>query len=93
MTYYHSHTKNIENTENEIFKLQPYLTEPAKRAVSMNLHYNDVIVSVIASQTGVSIVCSVVCSGANQRTNQSSASLAFVRGIHRSPVDSLTKGQ
>ena len=34
--------------------------------------------------TGVSIVCSAVCSGANQRKHQSSVSLVFVRGIHRS---------
>ena len=34
-----------------------------------------------------------VCSGTYQRKHQSSASLAFVMGIHRWPVDSLTKGQ
>ena len=46
----------------------------------------------IASQiTGVSIVCSVVCSGADQRKHQSSSSLAFVGGIHRGPVDSPHK--
>ena len=33
-----------------------------------------------------------VCSGADQRKYQSSASLAFVRGIHRSPVKSSHKG-
>ena len=33
-----------------------------------------------------------VCSGADQRKYQSFASLAFVRGIHRSPVDSPHKG-
>ena len=44
-------------------------------------HYSDVIMSTIASQiTGVSIVCSSVCSGVDQRKHQSSASLAFVRG-------------
>ena len=49
--------------------------------------------SVMAHQiTGVSIVRSTVCSGADQRKHQSSASLAFVRGIHRSPVDSPHKG-
>ena len=49
--------------------------------------------SAIASQiTGVSIVYSTVCSGADQRKHQSSASLAFVRGIHRWPVDSPHKG-
>ena len=39
--------------------------------------------STMASQiTGVSIVCSTVGSGADQRKHQSSTSLAFVRGIH-----------
>ena len=37
---------------------------------------------------GVSIVYSTVCSGADQRKHQSSASLAFVRGIHRWQVKS-----
>ena len=36
---------------------------------------------------GVSIICSTACSGADQRKHQSSASLAFVRGIHRWPVN------
>ena len=41
--------------------------------------------SAMASQiTGVSIVCSTVCSGSGQRTYQSSASLAFV--MCNSPV-------
>ena len=57
------------------------------------LHYNDVIMSAMASQiTGVSIVYSIVCSGADQRKHQSSASLAFVRGIQRWPVNSPHKG-
>ena len=43
--------------------------------------------------TGVSLVYSTICSDADQRKHQSSASLAFVRGIHRWPVVSLTKGQ
>ena len=42
--------------------------------------------------TGVSIVYTTVCSGTNQRKHQSSASLAFVRGIHRWPVNSPHKG-
>ena len=47
----------------------------------------------MASQiTGVSSVCSTVCSGADQRKHQSSASLAFVRGLHRWPVDSPHTG-
>ena len=44
--------------------------------------YSDIIMSAMVSQiTGVSIACSVVYSGANQRKHQSSASLAFVRGF------------
>ena len=55
-------------------------------------HYNDVIMSTVASQiTGVPIVCSSVASGADHRKHQSSASLAFVRGIHRWPVNSPHK--
>ena len=41
---------------------------------------------------GVSIVYSIVCSGADQRKHQCSSSLAFVRGIHRWPVNSPHKG-
>ena len=48
------------------------------------VHYSDVISSMMASQiTSLAIVYSAVCSGADQRTNQCSASLAFVRGIHQ----------
>ena len=57
------------------------------------LHYNDVIMSSMASQiTGVSIGCSNICSGGDQRKHQSSASMAFVRGIHLWPRNSSTKG-
>ena len=57
------------------------------------LHYNDVIMSPIASQfTSLTIVYSTVYSGADQRKHQSSASLAFVRGTHRWPVNSPHKG-
>ena len=46
----------------------------------------------IASQiTGLTIVYSIVYSDADQRKHQSSASLAFVRGIHRGPVNSPHK--
>ena len=56
-------------------------------------HYSDVTMSVMASQiTGVLIVCSNVCSGADHRKHQSSAPLAFVRWIHWWPVDSPHKG-
>ena len=46
----------------------------------------------MASQINVSIFYSTFCSGTGQRKHQSSASLAFVRGIHRWPVYSPRKG-
>ena len=56
-------------------------------------HYNDVIMNAVASQIiGLTIVYSTVYSGADQRKHQSSASLAFVRGIHRRPMNSPHKG-
>ena len=56
------------------------------------MHYNDVIMEAIASQiTSLTIVYSVVYSDADQRKHQSSASLAFVGGIHRGPVNSPHK--
>ena len=56
-------------------------------------HYIDAIMSTIASQiTSLTIVYSTVYAGANQRKHQSSASLAFVRGIHRGSVNSPHKG-
>ena len=56
-------------------------------------HYSEVIKSAMVSQiTGVSIVYSTICSGADQRKHHRSASLAFVRGIHRWPLDSPHKG-
>ena len=56
-------------------------------------HYSDVIMSTMTSQiSSVSIVCSTVCSGADQRKRQSSASLAFVMGMQRWLVDSPYKG-
>ena len=54
--------------------------------------YDDVIMSAMASQiTSLTIVYSTVYSGANQSEHQSSASLAFVWGIHRGPVNSPHK--
>ena len=49
--------------------------------------------SALASQiTSLTIVYSTDYPGADQRKHQSSASLAFVRGIHRWPVNSPHKG-
>ena len=53
------------------------------------LHYCDVKMGEMASQiTSLTIVYSTVHSAADQRKYQSSASLAFLRGIHRWPVNS-----
>ena len=56
-------------------------------------YYNiTVIMSAMASQiTSLTIVYSIVYSGTDQRKHQSTASLAFVRGIHRWPVNSSHK--
>ena len=55
-------------------------------------HHNDVIMGAIASQiTSLPIVYSTVYSDEDQRKHQSSASLAFVRGIHWGPVNSPHK--
>ena len=57
------------------------------------MHCSDLLISAMASQiTGVSIVYSAGCLGAHQRKYQSSASLAFLRGIHRRPLNSRRKG-
>ena len=43
-------------------------------------HYSDDMSTMASQITGVLNVCSTVCSGADQKKNQSSASLAFVKG-------------
>ena len=58
----------------------------------IHIHYDDVIMGAMASQiTSLMTVYSTVYSDADQRKHQSSASLAFVRGIHRGPVNSPHK--
>ena len=65
----------------------------AALANPLPIHYNDVIMGAMTSQiTSLMIVYSSVYSGADQRKYQSSASLAFVRGIHRWPVISPHTG-
>ena len=57
-------------------------------------HYSDDIMGAMASKiTCLTIVYSTVYSGADQRKHQSSASLAFVWGIHRWPVNFQHKWQ
>ena len=58
------------------------------------IHYDDVIMAAIASHiTSLTIVDSIVYSDTDQRKHQSSASLAFVRGIHRDRWIPRTNGQ
>ena len=60
--------------------------------LNVGFHY-DVIVSAMVSQiTSLTIIHSTVYSGRDQGKHQVSASLAFVRGIHRWPVNSPHKG-
>ena len=59
---------------------------------SLPEHYSNVMMDAIASQiTSLTIVYSTVYSSVDQRKHQSSASLAFVWGIHRWPVNSPHK--
>ena len=55
-------------------------------------HYCDIIMGAMSQITSLTIVYSTVYSGADQRKHQSSASLAYVRGIHRWPVNYPHKG-
>ena len=60
----------------------------------MILHYCDAIMGRVASQiTSLTIVYTTVYSDADQSKHQSSASLAFVWGIHRDRWIPRTKGQ
>ena len=58
------------------------------RTCTTHLHYDDVIMTMLESQiTSLTVVYSIVYTGVHQRKHQSSASLAFVREIHRGPVN------
>ena len=63
------------------------------KMIRPSYHNADVIMGAMVSQiTSLTIVCSNVYSGADQRKHQSSASPAFVWGIHRWQVNSPHKG-
>ena len=86
-----SFTRDASAVNTQISLKITYLTLHSN-VLAHELHYNDGITSAMESQiTGLLIVCSTVCSGTDQRKHQSSASLAFVRGIHRWPVNSPHK--
>ena len=57
------------------------------------VHYNYVIITMASQITSLTTVYSTFYSGADQRKHQSSASLAFLRWIHRWSVNSPHKGQ
>ena len=77
-----------------IMFILPLVRDHWNSKTTLSSHYSDVIMSAMPSQiTGVSIVCSTVCSGTDQRKVQSSASMVSMNGIHRWPVDSPQKGQ
>ena len=68
---------------------QPLANQHFFMVIFTNFHYSDVKMSVMASLiTSPTSVYSTVHPGAEQRQHQGSASLAFVRGIHRRPVNS-----
>ena len=65
----------------------PYMNFISGSFRLINSYYNNVIMSAMAPQiSGLMVLFSTVYSDADQRKYQSSASLAFVRGIHRWPV-------
>ena len=68
------------------------LVHPVCLRFSNAFHYDDVIMDAIAPQiTSLTIVYSTIYSGGDHSKHQSSASLAFVWGIHRRPVNSPHK--
>ena len=80
--------KSIANSQQVGKHLHSIMTSPA----IIGVHYGDVIMGTIASQiTSLTIVYSTVYSDADQRKHQSPASLSFVWGIHRGPVNSQHK--
>ena len=92
-----NHRKNIskfvfENLSFEIVDAYQSVLGTCFATVAMNksrtFHYDDVIMTMLESQiTSLTVVYSIVYSGVHQRKHQSSASLAFVREIHRGPVN------
>ena len=78
--------------------LSTYIVTIRSRIGDMNSdgmwsHCSDVIMETMASQiTNLPIVYSTVYSGADQRKHQCSASLAFVRGIHRISMKFVSRG-
>ena len=77
---------------NAIGKTLMSLISEQERLTTPIIHYSELIMGAVASQIpSLTIVYPTVYSGADQRKHQSSASLAFVRGIQQRPVNSPHK--
>ena len=71
----------------------PYNSSMRVKYGVQNQHYNDIIMGAMPYQTtSLTIVYLTVYTGTGERKHQSSASLAFVRGIRQWPVNSPHKG-
>ena len=78
----------------QVLRLIGYTFQPSSDCTVKRVHNDDVIMTTTATQiTSLTVVYSIVYSGADQRKHQSSASLAFVRGIHRDRWIPRIKGQ
>ena len=85
------HSENLYRRVGKHSKYMKKIHEPGLRC---KFHYIDVIMTAMPSQfTSLTVVYSTVYSDADQRKHQSSASLAFVWGIHRDQWIPSTKGQ
>ena len=72
------------------FEVYPIHTRAIKVLASLQWHHNEH--GGISNYWHLDCLLRFVCSGADQRKHQSSASLAFVLGIHWWPVNSQHKG-
>ena len=82
----------LYNFSNQHTAFPSHITQVASQLHFSGPLYGDVIMGAVTFQiTRLTIVYPSVYSGADQRKLQSSASLAFVRGIHRRPGNSLHK--
>ena len=81
-----------DTVTNKIFTDKQISSFPAR--AKRIVHYNDVIMGTMVSEiTSLAIVYSDVYSGVDHRKHQSSASLAFVRGIHRPPAQMASNAE
>ena len=84
-------TANQSNPDGSPWLVVDVMGHPWPTGMDITIHYNHVMSAMPSQITSLKIVYSTFYSGADQRKHQSSASLAFVQGIHRSPVNSPHK--